>query len=453
MKRIVCAALALILLFSLCLTGCSSNKSPLDPKNPVTVTMWHNYGGDMQDSMDYLIDEFNSTVGKKQGIVVNVTSVASSADLNKSLAMILDGDPGAPEMPDIFTGYPKIAVQFQEKGLLANLDTYFTSDELSAYVDAFVTEGRLSDGGLYVFPIAKSTEILYLNQTLFNEFSAATGADVAKLSTFEGLAELSAQYYTWTDGLTPEIANDGKQFYAADSWFNLAEVGMAQLGENIFDASGTLKLDSDKYGHIFETVYKAAVEGGFAVTDGYSSDLSKTGDLVCSTGSSAGILFYGDTITYTDGTVKPVEYSILPYPVFDGGTKTALQRGGGLMVSKTDEKTEYASALFIKWLTASGQNRKFISKTGYLPVTKQAFENDMTEYITSIEDARIKKMLTAVTAMYEEYTFFTAPNLSDFDAVSKGYEANFKDLLTKQRTAYLSGSSLSLEQALEQMRK
>ena len=182
------------LLLPVCLTGCDSQKSPLDPSDPVTLTMWHNYGGDMQETMDVLIDEFNRTVGKEKGVVIEVTAVSSSADLNKSLAMIAEDDPGALECPDIFTGYPKIAVQFQESGKLANLDEYFTGDELSAYVDAFIEEGRLPDGGLYVFPIAKSTEIFYLNQTLFDEFAAATGADIEQLATFEGLAALSQSY-------------------------------------------------------------------------------------------------------------------------------------------------------------------------------------------------------------------------------------------------------------------
>lgn len=451
MKKTVSLSLALALLL-LCLASCGST-TILDPKNPVTVTMWHNYGGDMQESMDYLIDKFNATVGKEQGIVINVTTISSSAELNESLSMIVNGDPGAPDMPDIFTGYPKIAVQFAEKNMLTNLDDYFTAEELSGYVDAFVEEGRLSDGGLYVFPLAKSTEILYLNQTLFDAFASETGADAKKLSTFEGLAELSQQYYEWTDAQTPEVANDGKQFYSSDAWFNVAEVGMAQLGGNIFDDSGALSLNSDNYAHIFETLYTPAVNGGFAVYDGYSSDLSKTGDLVCSTGSSAGILFYGDTITYTDGTVKNVEYNILPYPVFEGGDKIALQRGGGLMVAKSDEKTEYAASVFIKWLTASEQNIKFISKTGYLPVTKKAFEQDMDAYLETVEDARIEKMLTAVVSMYQDYTLFSAPNFSDFDAVSKNYENKFKALLTGQHSAYLSGNSLTVQDALADMQK
>lgn len=443
MKKAIALILALVFLLG-CLSGCGST-SPLNPKEPVTLTMWHNYGGDMQQAMDYLIDQFNSTVGKEQGIVIDVTAISSSSELDKSLTMIVNGDPGAPDMPDIFTGYPKLAILFQEKGLLANLDNYFTEDELSAYVEAFVEEGRLSDGGLYVFPIAKSTEVLYVNQTLFDRFAAATGVSADMLSTFEGIAELSEMYYEWSGG---------KQFYAADSWFNFAEVGMAQLGDSIFDGEA-LSLDGDNFTHIFETVYAPAVEGGIAIYDGYSSDLSKTGDLVCSTGSSAGILFYGDTITYADGTVENVEYSILPYPVFENGTKTALQRGGGLMVAKSEEKKEYAAGVFIKWLTAPEQNMSFVANTGYLPVTRQAFEEELGIHMDTVEDPRIRKMLTSVLSMYEDYRFFTAPTYTSFDSDSDAFEERFKEVLSEHRNRYMEGIDkiFPASEVLKELRK
>lgn len=355
-------------------------------------------------------------------------------------------------MPDICTAYPKVAIQFQQTGRLANLDSYFSQEELSGYVPAFIEEGRLADGGLYVFPLAKSTEILYLNQTLFDRFAAETGAKQEQLATFEGIAALSKMYYDWTDAKTPDIPGDGKMFFTADSWFNVAQAGMKQLGSSLIEGE-TLNLSGETYAHIFATTYVPAVEGGIAIYDGYSSDLSKTGDLVCSTGSSAGILFYGDTITYPDNTVEQVAYSILPYPVFEGGTKTAIQRGGGLMVASNEEKKEYAAAVFIKWLTASEQNMRFISSTGYLPVTRQAFETDMDAHIASVEDARIKKMLVAVTSMYREYRFFTPPNFAAFDDIGKEYEKRFKTLLASRREAYLDGGDTGTETALAEIRK
>ncbi len=439
MKKVLALVLTLLLV-SGCLVGCGSD-SPLDPKEPVTLAMWHNYGGDMQQAMDYLIDQFNSTVGKEQGIVIDVTAISSSSELNKSLTMIVNGDPGAPAIPDIFTGYPKLAIQFLEKGMLADLTAYFTEEELSAYVDAFVEEGRIS-GGLYVFPIAKSTEVLYVNQTVFDRFAAETGADPAQLATFEGIAQLAASYYEWSGG---------KQFYSADSWFNFAEVGMAQLGDSIFEGEG-LSLDGENFAHIFQTAYTPAVEGGFAIYDGYSSDLSKTGDLLCSTGSSAGILFYGDTITYPDGTVEDVSYNILPYPVFENGDKVAIQRGGGLMVAKTDEVREYAASVFIKWLTASEQNMSFVANTGYLPVTKQAFEEDINAHMDTVEDPRIKEMLSSVLSMYEDYSFFTAPTYAAFDSDSDGFETAFKRLMQEKQESLANGVVTPAADALAELR-
>lgn len=49
-------------------------------------------------------------------------------------------------------------------------------------------------------------------------------------STFEGLADAAQKYYDWTDAKTPDVPNDGKAFYAADSWVNLAQAGMRQPG-------------------------------------------------------------------------------------------------------------------------------------------------------------------------------------------------------------------------------
>lgn len=433
-KRLWAVAFILVVTLAGCAGG---DKSPLNPKKPVTLTMWHNFGGTMQETMDELIDEFNSTVGKEQGIVINVTAISSSAELQKTLNMIAAGDPGAPEMPHITTSYPKTAILFRQKGLLANLDDYFSGEELSGYISSFVSEGRF-EGGLYVFPIAKSTEILYLNQTLFDRFADGAGVTMDSLATFEGLAEAAQKYYEWTDAQTPDVPGDGKAFYVADSWLNLAQAGVIQQGGTLFKGE-TLDLQSRAYEHIWNTICPPILTGAFAIYDGYSSDLSKTGDIICSTGSSAGILFYGDTITYKNGQIEQVEYSILPFPVFEGGKKSAIQRGNGMMVAKSDEAHEYASAVFLRWFTAPEQNMRFIASTGYLPVTRDAFENRMENEIDQVENARIKKLLMTVTEMYQDYDFFVAPTFEAFDSLGRAYEKDFKVFMKEQHEQWADG--------------
>ncbi len=417
--------------------GCAGGVR-LDPKNPLTVTLWHNYGGQMQKTMDELVDAFNMGPGREKGIVVSVTSISAMKEQEEKLTLIAAGAPGAEDMPDIVTAYPAMALSLCQAGLLAPLDDYFSQEELSAYVSPFIEEGRLDDGKLYVFPIAKSSEVLFVNQTLFDRFSAATGIMIESLSTFEGIAGAALAYYAWTDSLTPEVAGDGKAFYAADSWFNIAQVGMAQLGTNFIEPERLL-LETSAYDRIWDFCLLPALGGGYAVIDGYSSDLSKTGEIVCSTGSSAGILFYGDRITYPDNREEAIAYSILPYPVFAGGEEVAIQRGAGMVVARSTPEKEYAAALFLQWFTDPAQNNRFVSSTGYLPVTNRAFEEIIGQTGGSAQNPNIEKLLYTATAMHGEYRFITAPHYERFNELSKGYEEALKQAMEKGRQRVLSG--------------
>ncbi len=444
MKKTLPLLLALLMMVTWTLAACAK-EGGLDPKNPVTLTMWHNYGGQMQETMDLLVDEFNITLGREAGIIISVTSVASQKEQAENLAMIVTGDPGAPALPDLTTCYPATAMTLLEEGLIIPLDGLFSPEELEAYQPQFLEEGRLSDGKLYVFPMAKSSEVLFVNKTLFHRFSQATGITLESLSTFEGIERAAVDYFAWTDEQTPDILNDGKTFFTADSWLNLALVGTAQLGEEFALPQG-LQTSSAAYERVGAFCAAPAIQGGVAIYDGYSSDLAKTGEIVCSIGSTAGILFYGDTVTYPDNTTEPVSFTVLPYPVFEGGEKIALQRGGGFCVSKSDPQKEYAAGVFLKWLTAPAQNMRFVSSTGYLPVTKAAFEESMSREIEAVENENVKVLLQAAMEMYREYTFLTAPSFEGYDAMGKDYEREWKDAMKALQEAYLAGESFDTEQ-------
>lgn len=425
--------ISFILLLFIIITGCGNN-SLLNPNEPVIITLWHNYGGQMEASMNDLVDEFNGTVGKEQGIIINITSVSSSSALYDKIVASADGIPGSSELPNITTGYPKSALILNKNEKLLDLKEYFSEKELDQYLPRFIEEGVISDK-LAVFPTAKSTEVLFLNKTLFDQFSDATGIEIETLTTFEGISDAAIKYYEWTDSKTPDIPNDGKSFYTSDSWFNIAQIGMNQFGDN-FIVNEAINY-SDNYKKIWSAYFEAAIKGGFAIYNGYSSDLAKTGEIVCSTGSTAGILFYGDTITYKDNTIENVEYEILPYPIFKGGNKIALQRGGGMIVTKSSKEKEYASVEFLKWFTAPEQNMKFISETGYLPVTKRAFETKIEENINRVENVNIKKLLKTAVTMYNEYDFYIPPVFEKFDSLEKTYSERIKQASLNARTDYL----------------
>lgn len=362
MKTFSTVFAVLILISAGLMAGCAGRAS-----EPTILTFWHNYGGQLKETMDEMIDEFNETVGAEEGIIINVTSISGSAAIHEKLIMATNEEPGAPSLPDITIAYPKTALVLAEKGLLADLDQLFNPDELSAYIPQFLDEGRLLGDRLYVFPTAKSTEVLFVNTTLFNRFAGETGARIEDLQTFEGINRTASLYYDWTDRQTPGIEYDGKAFFMSDSLFNYALVGCKQLGIEFID-NGTINLTSPPCFRVWESYFKPAVLGQAAIYNGYATDLAKTGEIVCSTGSTAGVMFFSPTVTYADNTTEPAELAILPYPVFEGGRKIAMQRGAGMCVIKSTEEKEQLAANFLKWFTRPENNLRFVTLTGYLPV-------------------------------------------------------------------------------------
>lgn len=446
-KHLFLLAILMIITIPVCM-GCGESIVS-GPSKPVTLSLWHNYGGQLKDVMDEMIDEFNETTGAKQGIMINVTSISGSATLHEKLAMAANGDPGSPALPDITTAYPKTALLLAEKGLLVDLNDYFTPQELAAYIPEFLSEGRMEGDSLYVFPTAKSTEVLFVNTTIFNRFASETGVSLDDLHSFEGIARTAELYYNWTDQQTPDIAHDGKTFYMPDSLFNYSLIGSQQLGAD-FIKDGRLNTAAPELQKVWTYYYKPAVLGHAAIYDGYATDLAKTGDIVCSIGSTAGISFFSPMVTYADNTTEPAELAILPYPVFEGGKRIAMQRGAGMSVIKSSPDKAHAAAVFLKWFTSPENNLRFVSSTGYLPVTKAAFGEIMSQEIENTSDSSIKKLLRTCQLMQQEYKFFIPPLFEGIDQLQAQYESQLRDTASDSRESYLDAvASTDSESAYE----
>ena len=249
-KKAVIALLSTVLVFGATAQAEDSydDGGILDPENPVTLTVWHYYNGVHQAAFDKLVEEFNSTVGKDLGIYVEETSKGSVSDLESSIQDAVNAEVGAEDIPDVFSTYTDSAYVLQKDGVLTDLTQYFTQEELDQYVDAYVQEGEFAgDGGLYVFPVAKSTEITMMNKTDWEKFARETDVSLDDLSTMQGIIKVAEQYYEWTDAQTPDIPDDGKSFYGRDSMSNYFLIGMKQLGMDLFEVKdGSVTLQADK---------------------------------------------------------------------------------------------------------------------------------------------------------------------------------------------------------------
>ena len=171
------AALTAAAMLPLCACQSAPPQVQLDPSSPTAIEIWHYYNGAQKEAFDSLVTEFNETVGREKGIVVEAFSQGNVNDLIQKVTDAADKKVGASEIPDIFSAYVDTAYAMDQRGLVAPLDSYMTQEELDQYVDAYIDEGRFDqEENLKIFPVAKSTEVFMLNKTDWDKFAADTGA-------------------------------------------------------------------------------------------------------------------------------------------------------------------------------------------------------------------------------------------------------------------------------------
>lgn len=423
MKKI----LSIILTFAItavCFSGCSDKTKP-DADHPVTLTMWHVYGSQTKSPLNDAIDRFNNTVGRENGVTVNVVSVTSSSAIDKALSASANGEPGAEELPDLFTAYPRVA-EIVGKDKLLSWDNYFSEEELSAFRDEFISEGDF-DSKLLMLPVAKSSEGLFLNKTLFDRFSSDTGVSTDTLKTFDGFFETANRYYDWSDG---------QNFTQINDFYNYAYVGMkAYGGEFIMD--GKLNLNDDAFEQVWFPLSRSAIYGGICLDDGYAASRWKTVEIISNTGSTADILYQPEMVFYPDNTTESITSVSLPYPVFEDGRPSAIHRGGGLFAVKSkDERRNYGAYIFAKWLTEKENNLRFVTSTGYLPVTDEAFTELFADTGVA-ENENYRNLYDMMNGMMNSYELYSLPVYDNASDIQSRFEHNVKLVLKSAHNQYV----------------
>jgi multiple sugar transport system substrate-binding protein len=380
MKRIT-YLFSLVLTAAFLLAGCNSapadKQVSLDPRNPVTVTIWHYYNGAALNAFEDMVRSFNETVGKQEGVIVEGSSVGNPSELEKAVVAAINKDVGSGDVPNIFASYADTAYAMEQKGVLANLDDYLSEEELEEYLDSFITEGRIGlNGELRIFPIAKATEALIVNETDWLPFAAENNVSYDDLGTMEGVVRVAELYYNWS----------GKAFFGRDAMANLFIIASKQFGTEIFQADKgevTINVDEGVMRRIWDHYYVPYINGYFTSYGRFRSDDIRVGDIIAYVGATSSAAYFPQEVT-VDGDTYPIEAKVLPLPLFEGGGKVMVQQGAGMVVTESTPQEEYASIVFLKWFTEPENNIEFSALSGYMPVKKAAADYD--SFIQALED-------------------------------------------------------------------
>lgn len=360
-------------------TDSKKEKKLLDKDAPVTITVWHYYNGAQQTKFDEMVKDFNNTLGAEKGIIIEANTKNGVNELADNVIKAANDEPGADELPDIFACYSDTAYELDKKGVLADLKPYFTDEELDEYVPSYIEEGKFSEDSLKIFPIAKSSEVLIVNDTDWQKFADSEGVTYDDLKTWESLAEVAEKYYNYTDALTPDIQGDGQAFFGRDALANYFIVGATQLCGEMVNSQDkdnpVLDLDKNTVKKLWDNYYVPYIKGYYTAESLYRSDDEKIGAIIALIGSTSGSAYCANEVTINDEYTYPIENKVFPVPDFEGYEQDksyVIQQGAGLSVTKSDEKTEYACCVFLKWFTETERNIDFATQSGYLPVKKEA---------------------------------------------------------------------------------
>lgn len=388
------------LLAILCLVSCNK-QTELSPNSPVTLTMWHVYGEQADSPMNRLVEEFNRTEGAAKGIIINVTSMSNASQIGPQLLDAQANVPGAMDMPDLFFCHSSNTAALGVENLLDWKD-YFTGDEMKAYVPEFVEDGMVEDT-LAVFPVSKSTHLLFVAGGQFERFSKDTGVTYDTLATWDGFFTAAEKYHAWSGG---------KPFCAIDYLLRCVELNaMSKGAADFMSDDGWYDFSNEKLMASWEEFACAIAKGHVIVSDMYSNTQVMTGEVVCGIGSSASILYYNDTITYEDNTKEPMQLSVCPLPQPVDGEKLVTQAGVGLCAYKTTSQKAEAAVVFAKWLTESDRNLAFVAETGYMPVHNGAFESIGTY---KFKNEAYASLYAALTKTKENCTAVSEPFIGGY---------------------------------------
>ena len=421
-KLFLFALLCLVLLVA----GCGDDTSKLNPNNPVTLNMWHVYGSQTKSPLNDAIQRFNETEGNQKGVIVKVVSVSNSSAIDKALLASAAKEPGSVPMPDLFTAYPRIMTKLDTK-LLLPWEKYLSKDDLAIYRSDFLKEGNYKEH-LYMLPIAKSTELLFVNQTFMDRFLKANNLTQAKLSDYDTLFALCQRYYQWSGG---------KQMFQINDFYHYFLTNMAALGED-FVQKGKPNFTSEKFKRIYRPMAEAAIAGGLCTEKGYASDRWKTGEVISNVGSTAGILYLRNYVTHADNSREAITTSFLPSPSFKEAAdkKILLQRGTGLFaLQNKDERKNQAAAVFAKWIGRKDNNLSFVTKAGYLPVNKESMEALMAKP-EQVEHKKYRQLYKVLQTVENKGSYLPLPLYAKAGENQAKLEKNIKLILTQAHQEY-----------------
>ncbi len=363
--------------------GGAENKEAPKAGEPVKVVWWHSMSGELGKAVDKLISDFNAS--QKNVVVEAVFQGTYDESLNKMKAS-MDSKSG----PALIQVY-EIGSRFMiDSKAIMPIQTFIDADKYDvSQLEENILNYYTLDGKLNSMPFNTSNPILYYNKDMFK----AAGLDPEKPPvTYEEVAEAAKK-----------LTKDGKAgaSFAIYGWF--MEQFFANQGAELLNngngrtSPATESLLGSDAGVNTLTWWKQMIDDKTMLNLGRKTDDTKkafaAGQIAMTLDSTASLR---GIVSAAEGKFQ-VGTAFLPKPK-DAKEGGVIVGGASLYILNNRSEAEQKGAWeFIKFLADPKQQAYWHVNTGYFPITKKAYD----EQIVKDNLAKYPQFKTAVDQLHQ----------------------------------------------------
>ena len=360
--------------------------APLKPDEATEVTVWYVNNDKMWQNFAGLADNYSSGEGKKYGITVKVKAFDSRTELYKDLNKAIEEKGALPDMVVCDTDY---AAYMADKGVLADLSSYFGNWEASSFSEE-IAEASSKDGTLVAVPIAAETQVFMVNTKIFPDISA--------LSSFEKLCSVADEYYL----------RNGSSFFTVSDYSFFFRTAAAQLNDD-FDAVSPYDTNNKNCKYIYKLLAEAAYNRGFEASGEDAAKMVGEGKYACAIVSSPDVMRYAYALNADD-----IEFAT--YPCMKDGEPAYVEKVTGITMTASDSDSERASAMFIRWFTSAEVESAFVGDSGYILPTGAAVSVSDFDIYSELQTAMAERKNKSEHYTYEASAEYSV-NSRNFDDI------------------------------------
>lgn len=360
--------------------------APLKPDEATEVTVWYVNNDKMWQNFAGLADNYSSGEGKKYGITVKVKAFDSRTELYKDLNKAIEEKGALPDMVVCDTDY---AAYMADKGVLADLSSYFGNWEASSFSEE-IAEASSKNGTLVAVPIAAETEVFMVNTKIFPDISA--------LSSFEKLCSVADEYYL----------RNGSSFFTVSDYSFFFRTAAAQLNDD-FDAVSPYDTNNKNCKYIYKLLAEAAYNRGFEASGEDAAKMVGEGKYACAIVSSPDVMRYAYALNADD-----IEFAT--YPCMKDGEPAYVEKVTGITMTASDSDSERASAMFIRWFTSAEVESAFVGDSGYILPTGAAVSVSDFDIYSELQTAMAERRNKSEHYTYEASAEYSV-NSRNFDDI------------------------------------